>query len=69
MQLVKLNGTLDDINEKVKELEEKMNMIVRTISIREYSSDDWVYPKYEAILEVRKKEEVVSFLRYLKMDI
>ena len=68
MQLVKLNGTLDDINKHIKKLEDSA-YIVRTISIREYSSDDWVYPKYEAILEVRKKEEVVSFLRYLKMDI
>ena len=68
MQLVKLNGILDDINKHIKKLEDSA-YIVRTISIREYSSDDWVYPKYEVIVEVRKKEEVVSFLRYLKMDI
>ena len=72
MQLVKLEGTLTCINEKVKELEEKMNMIVRTVSIIKHEKYEEIGPnteEYEVILEVRKKEKVVSFLRYLKMEV
>lgn len=72
MQLIKLEGTLTYINEKVKELEEKMNMIVRTVSMIKHEKYEEIGPnieEYKVILEVRKKEKVVSFLRYLKMDI